>query len=177
MPESVSDDALIARCLQRDEAAWRTLIDRYASYVYTIITRAFGFQGDDAREMFQESWVAVFEGLRGYRREGAFRAWLRQVVRNSCAASLRKRRPTEALDEDRADQRQEEMLEQVERAYVLTQALHELDEPCRKIMDLFFFQAQSYQAIAEALAIPEGTVGSRLARCLTKLRTRVHDLT
>ncbi len=176
MPEFDSEEALIARCLQRDEEAWRTLVERYASYVYTIIIRAFGFQGEDAHEVFQESWVAVFEGLRGYRREGAFRAWLRQVVRNCCAASLRRRHPTEALDEGRADRGQEEMLDRVERAYVLAQVLQELDAPCRQIMDLFFFQAQSYKAIAAALAIPEGTVGSRLARCLTKLRARVKDL-
>ncbi len=176
MPESQSDDALIARCLRREEEAWRTLVERYASYIYTIIARAFALEGEDAREVFQESWVSVFEGLPGYRHEGTFRAWLRQVVRNCCAAHLRKRRPTEALDEGSADRGQEEMLDRIERAYVLTQALRELDQPCQEIMELFFFQAKSYKAIAAALAIPEGTVGSRLARCLTKLRANVQDL-
>ncbi len=175
MSEAESDDALIARCLRHEEEAWRALVERYASYIYTIATRAFGLEGDDAREVFQESLLKVFEGLPGYRREGQFRAWLRRVVLNVCAASLR-RRPTEALHEGMVDPAQEETLEQVERAYVLTQALRGLEAPCRQIISLFFFEAQPYKAIANTLAIPEGTVGSRLARCLTKLRSKVRQL-
>lgn len=176
MPEAESDDALIARCLRHEEEAWRALVERYASYIYTIATRAFGLEGDDAREVFQESLLKVFEGLPGYRREGQFRAWLRRVVLNACAAYLRRRRPTEALHEGMADPAQEETLEQVERAYVLTQALRDLEAPCRQIISLFFFEAQPYKAIATALAVPEGTVGSRLARCLTKLRSKIRQL-
>ncbi len=176
MPEPEPDALLIARCLKRDEDAWRALVDRYAAYTYTIITRVFGLKGEDASDVFQQSLVRVFESLPGYRGGGEFRAWLRQVVRTCCLAHLRRHKPTEPVEEDLADRRQEDVLERVEQAYVLTQALHRLEPGCRQIIELFFFQAQSYQAIGSALGIPHGTVGSRLARCLTKLRSEVVDL-
>lgn len=176
MAEVLREDALIARCLKHDEEAWRVLVERYSSYMYTIAIRAFRIQGEEAREVVQESLLKLFEGLPGYRGEGEFRAWLRQVVRNCCAAYLRRRSTTEPLDEALPDRHQEEVLEKIEQAYVLTEAVRGLDEPCRKIISLFFFQARPYKDIATTLAIPQGTVGSRLARCLTKLRSRMQEL-
>lgn len=174
MPEP-TDDTLVARCLQHDEDAWRALIERYASYSYTIITRVYRLTGEEAQDAFQDCLLKAFEGLASYRGEGEFRAWLRQVVRNCCAAHLRKHRPASMLGEEMHDRHQEEAFEQIERASVLAQALRELDAPCQQIISLFFFQAQPYSAIADTLGIPEGTVGSRLARCLTKLRKRIRE--
>ena len=169
----VSADAdLIRRCLQHDEDAWRALVGRYSGYIYSIATRAYGFDREEAGEVFQESLLHVFEGLPKYRNEGPFRAWLRQIVRNCCAAHLRSRRVSQALDETVVDPAQEELLERVERAHVLTQALRDLDTSCQRIVALFFFERQSYAAIAALLEDPAGTVASRLARCLTKLRRK-----
>lgn len=169
------DDALIARALEHDEEAWRLLVGRYTSYIYTIAIRAFGIGSQEAGEVLQETLLKLFEGLPGYRREGKFRAWLRQIVRNCCVAHLQRRRATESLDDTMPDRHQEETLERIERAFVLREAVRSLDEPCREIVSLFFFEERPYKEIAAALAIPEGTVASRLARCLTKLRSRVHE--
>jgi RNA polymerase sigma-70 factor (ECF subfamily) len=148
-------------------------MERYTSYIYSIAIRGFGIGAEEAREVVQESLLKVFEGLPGYRGEGEFRAWLRQIVRNSCLAYLARRRPTESLDETLPDRNQEETLERVERAFVLSEAVRSLDGPCRQIISLFFFQERPYKEIAAALAIPEGTVASRLARCVAKLRSKV----
>jgi RNA polymerase sigma-70 factor (ECF subfamily) len=175
MSDAPPDDALVARCLEHDEEAWRLLVGRYTSYIYTIAIRAFGIDAEEAREVVQESLLKVFEGLPGYRGEGQFRAWLRQIVRNCCLGYLHRRRPTESLDETLPDRHQEETLERVERAFVLGEAVRGLDEPCRQIISLFFFQGRPYKEIAAALAIPEGTVASRLARCVAKLRGNVGE--
>jgi RNA polymerase sigma-70 factor (ECF subfamily) len=175
MSDAPPDDALVARCLEHDEEAWRLLVGRYTSYIYTIAIRAFGIDAEEAREVVQESLLKVFEGLPGYRGEGQFRAWLRQIVRNCCLGYLHRRRPTESLDETLPDRHQEETLERVERAFVLGEAVRGLDEPCRQIISLFFFQGRPYKDIAAALAIPEGTVASRLARCVAKLRGNVSE--
>ena len=171
----VTDDALITRCLVHDEEAWRLLIDRYTSYIYSIAIRGFRIGAEEAREVVQESLLKLFEGLRGYRGEGQFRAWLRQIVRNCCLAYLRRRRVTEVLADTLPDRDQEETFERIERAYVLREAVRGLDESCREMIVLFFFQDRSYKDIAAALAIPQGTVASRLARCMAKLRSRMGE--
>jgi RNA polymerase sigma factor (sigma-70 family) len=60
-------------------------------------------------------------------------------------------------------------------AFILNEAVRSLDEPCRQIISLFFFQGRPYKEIAAALAIPEGTVASQLARCVAKLRGKVGE--
>lgn len=175
MSQVPPDGALIARALEQDEDAWRLLVERYTSYIYTIAMRGFGMDTEDAREVVQESLLKLYEGLPGYRGEGEFRAWLRQIVRNCGVAYLRRRRPAEALDDSLRDRRQEETLEHVERAFTLREAVRSLDEACRQTISLFFFEGRSYKDIAAALAIPEGTVASRLARCVAKLRAKVGE--
>lgn len=175
MSQVPSDGALIARALEQDEDAWRLLVERYTSYIYTIAMRGFGLEVEDAREVVQESLLKLYEGLASYRAEGEFRAWLRQIVRNCGVAYLRRRRPAEALDDSLRDRRQEETLEDVERAFALREAVRSLDEVCRHTISLFFFEGRSYKDIAAALAIPEGTVASRLARCVAKLRAKVGE--
>jgi RNA polymerase sigma-70 factor, ECF subfamily len=177
MSQVPPDDVLIARALEQDEDAWRLLVQRYTSYIYTIAMRGFSIGVDDAREIVQDSLLKLFEGLPGYRGEGEFRAWLRQLVRNSAIAHLRRRRPTEALDDTVRDHDQEETFARIERAAVLREAVRSLDEPCRQIISLFFFEGRSYKDIAGALAIAEGTVASRLARCVAKLRGKVGERT
>ena len=45
------------------------------------------------------------------------------------------------------------------------EALAELPENCREILDRFFAQDESYRTIGEALGLPGGTIASRISRC------------
>lgn len=171
MPASVRDDTLIARALAHDEDAWRALVERYSAYIHTIAMRGFGMGPEDAREILQDSCLRLFAGLSGYRAEGSFRAWLRQIVVNCCLMRIRGRHPQASLDDTFPDPAQQEALERVEQACVLREAVRHLDEPCRQVVSLFFFEKRSYREIAAELGVPEGTIASRLARALATLRT------
>ena len=54
-------------------------------------------------------------------------------------------------------------------------ALSSLSEECQETLDRFFARDQSYRTISEALGIPQGTVASRISRCLVKLRDDLAD--
>lgn len=170
MPASVRDETLIARALAQDEDAWRDLVDRYSAYIYTIAVRGFGMSPEDAREILQDSLLRLCAGLAGYRGDGSFRAWLRQIVVNCCLARLRTRRLQVSLDDTLPDPAQQAALERVEHACALHEALRQLDEPYRRAVTLFFFERRSYREIAAELGVSEGTVASRLARALVALR-------
>jgi DNA-directed RNA polymerase specialized sigma24 family protein len=45
-----------------------------------------------------------------------------------------------------------------------------LSDACQDILDRFFARDQSYRTISDELDIPSGTIASRIARCLSKLR-------
>ncbi len=59
----VTDDALITRFLVHDEEAWRPLVGRYTSFIYSIAIRGFRIDAEEAREVVQESLLKLFEGL------------------------------------------------------------------------------------------------------------------
>jgi RNA polymerase sigma-70 factor (ECF subfamily) len=133
--------------------------------------RGFGLGAEDARDVVQESFLKLLEALPGYRGEGSFRGWLRQIVRSCCLLHLRRRRALEPLEEALPDPAQEETLARIERGFVLADAVAQLEPACRDVIARFFFEGRSYKEIAQVLAIPEGTVASR--RCLAKLRPKV----
>ncbi len=68
------------------------------------------------------------------------------------------------------DTQASDKLDRLDDALSVHQAMAELPENCREILDRFFAQDQSYAEIAQALDIPMGTIASRISRCLTKLR-------
>jgi DNA-directed RNA polymerase specialized sigma24 family protein len=44
---------------------------------------------------------------------------------------------------------------------------------CREMLDRFFARDQSYRTIGTELGVPEGTIASRISRCLSKLRAEL----
>lgn len=170
-PVEPTDEDLRRRCLAHDEEAWALLVDRYAGYIYAIATRGFGLAPDQAEEVLQETALSMVQHLPDYRGSGPLRAWIGTVAANAARQFLRRRKPAEALPEgDAADSAQEEALARAEEAFAVQTALQRLPRECRTIITLAFYDRRRYAEIATTLGIPEGTVASRLARCLARLR-------
>jgi DNA-directed RNA polymerase specialized sigma24 family protein len=64
----------------------------------------------------------------------------------------------------------DDVIEQLDEALSVHQAMRTLPEHCAEILDRFFARDESYRTIGEALELPSGTVASRISRCLTRLR-------
>ena len=64
----------------------------------------------------------------------------------------------------------EDQIDELTDAFAVHEALAELPENCREILDRFFARDESYRTIGEALDLPSGTIASRISRCLTRLR-------
>lgn len=168
-----TDAELLARCRARDQRAWNELVDRYSRFVYAILMRGFRLGDDDAQEIFQEVFARTYQHLGAVRDGSALRPWIAQVTRRAAIDRLRIRRP-EVLSEEpleRGDVDPE--LERLTEAMSVRDALRTLPEFCQEILDRCYARDQSYKMIAGALGITTGTVGSRLYRCLEKLRIAV----
>ena len=63
-----------------------------------------------------------------------------------------------------------DVIARLDEALSVHQALAQLPDHCREILDRFFTQDESYRMIGEALEVPPGTIASRISRCLTRLR-------
>lgn len=166
-------DTLLERCRAGDERAWEAVVDRYANYVHSITVRAFRLAPADAEDVFQEAFLRTWQNLERIHDEEALRPWIGQVTRRLCLDRVRRVRehadPEELERRGDVDQR----LATIEEALDLRSGLAALSDTCQDILDRFFARDQSYATIGEELAVPAGTVASRISRCLARLRERL----
>ena len=171
MAQALTDSELVARCRAGDQQAWAELVDRFSRYVYAISVQAFRLSDADAEDVFQEVFARAYQHLDGLRDDAAVRPWLAQLTRRLCIDRLRasaRERPT--ADEELELAGSEETLTQLEEALTVHEALAEVPEHCREILDRFFARDESYKTIGDALDLPSGTIASRISRCLARLR-------
>ncbi|HEX6827423.1 MAG TPA: sigma-70 family RNA polymerase sigma factor [Burkholderiales bacterium] len=142
----------------------------------------------DAQDVVQEAYLRAlrfFDGFRG----GDARPWLLSIVRNTCYTWLKKNRRAEdhfQLDEERdghpddslyhraEDDPEKLLLQKVDRKR-LNDALEQLPPVFREVLILRELEELSYGEISEIVAIPIGTVMSRLARARDKLRAALKE--
>jgi RNA polymerase sigma-70 factor (ECF subfamily) len=116
-------------------------------------------------------FARAYQHLDGLRDDAAVRPWLAQLTRRLCIDRLRasaRERPT--ADEELELAGSEETLTLLEEALTVHEALAEIPEHCREILDRFFARDESYKTIGEDLDLPSGTIASRISRCLARLR-------
>jgi RNA polymerase sigma factor (sigma-70 family) len=169
--QTLTDGQLVARCRDGDPAAWRELVERYSRYVYAI-TQAFRLQEHDAEDVFQDTFAKAYERLHTLRDDDALRPWLASLARRLCLDKLRAAK-RDAVLEDPDSEPSEDRLDELTDAFSVQEALRELPEHCREILDRFFARDESYRTIAEALDLPSGTIASRISRCLSRLKERL----
>lgn len=135
-----------------------------------------------AEEIVQEAFVRLWRTPPDAG-EVAYSAWLRRVVTNLSINCLKRTRRPGELPEfggDRALQQRDptppEQLEMNDRQALLEAAMARLDEPKRAILMLRGSEQLGYEAIAQALDVPIGTVMSRLNRARTALLEQMERL-
>jgi RNA polymerase sigma factor (sigma-70 family) len=129
----------------------------------------------DAEDVAQEAMLRAFRFFRGFH-GGDARAWLLQIVRNSCYSWLEKNRPMELtteFDEQLYPQPSvtpESLAIAGDNRERLTRALEELPPRFREVLVLRELEGCSYKEIAAITSMPIGTVMSALARARQRLQ-------
>lgn len=166
------DDAplldVVEACRQGDRTALRQLYDACHQSVFRLAVRMVGLQ--DAADVTQQVFLQAFRSLEQFGGRSRFETWLYRLAVNESLQHLRRNRRWRyhALDWEPMDESQHG--EDAERKEILEQALARIDPELRSIFLLREVEELSYRDIADALQIPEGTVGSRLNRARRELR-------
>ena len=172
MTNEASDAQLVERCRAGDAMAWTELVERYSRYVYAIAVRAYRLPEHDAEDVFQNVFARAYERLGSLRSDDAIRPWLAQLTRNACVDRLRAAAREQPVEEPRAEEL-DSMLERLDEALDVRDALRTLSADCQEILDRFFARDESYRTIGTALHLPDGTIASRISRCLGRLRRQL----
>jgi len=131
----------------------------------------------DAQDVVQEAYLRAFKSFAGFHGSNG-RAWLLTIVRNTSYTLLKKNRTadlTTTFDEEihavgHDTVSPATILEHVEDAELIKNAMDEMPAEFREILTLRHQESLSYNEIGDILKIPIGTVMSRLARARGKLK-------
>ncbi len=171
---SWSDEELVQECLQGNQEAWGTLVDKYRNLVYSVPVK-YRMPPEDAADVFQAVWTDLFSELSRLRSPGALRSWLITVAGHKCyqwkRREILRNRGSEA-DLESVDPRGSfiDWRQEVEREQMLRDALGDLSPRCQEMVRLLFFEQppRPYKEVAERLGLAEGSIGFIRGRCLTK---------
>jgi RNA polymerase sigma factor (sigma-70 family) len=160
---------LIERCLKGDQTAWEDLVTRYQRLVYSI-AHVFCSNPEDVADVFQQVWLELYQQLADLRNVEALPAWLITVTRRRSYAVLHSKYGSEPLEDDIPAV--SEQLARVEHEHEVERALAQLQDRCRRLIDLLYFDTNepSYSEISQIMGMPEASIGPTRARCLEKLR-------
>jgi RNA polymerase sigma-70 factor (ECF subfamily) len=167
--EILTDRQLVQRCREGDTDAWNELVERFSRYVYAICVQGFRLPEQDAEDVFQEVFTRVYTRLDTLRDDSAVRPWIAQLTRRLCLDTLASGAREQPAGELFSPE-EEPVLEAIDDAFVVREALADLSEPCQEVLDRFFARDESYRTISAELDLPAGTIASRISRCLQRLR-------
>lgn len=180
-----TDEQLVERALAGDREAFGEVVRRWERKIYAL---AYGLTGnvEEARDAAQETFIAAYRNLQGFRGEAKVSSWLHRIAVNQCITRQRRARVrAETALEDEVEAAGEEFLgsgarqspahatESKERAAAVRRAVASLPQELREVVLMKEFEDLTFQQIADALGIPLSTAKNRLYTALGQLRMRL----
>jgi RNA polymerase sigma-70 factor (ECF subfamily) len=172
-PPSELDDATLLALVQRgDEGAMASLFDRYSKVVYSVALRVLRDPAS-AEDVLQEIFMQIWRSPESFvATRGSLGGWLAVVSRNRSIDALRRKRPTESVEEmalaspyNLGDEAERNSMIEKARAVMVRLPLEQ-----RKTLEMAFFDGLTHSEIAEMTGDPLGTVKTRIRSGLLSLR-------
>jgi RNA polymerase sigma-70 factor (ECF subfamily) len=166
------DEQLLERVAKGDQQAMGQIFDRYSRMVYSVAFRVLSDSGhaeDVLQDVFFKVWREPHTFLKG---RGSLGAWLAVVARNRAIDALRRRKPTDSVEDVvlvastnlAAESERNTMIEMVRKV------MKALPLEQQASMELAYFEGLSHSEIAERTGDPLGTVKTRIRSALITLR-------
>jgi RNA polymerase sigma-70 factor (ECF subfamily) len=186
------DIELIQKAQRGDFSSFEQLVFRYDKEVLTIAAR-FVRNSDDAKDIYQEVFLRVYQGLRRFKMQSEFATWLYRITTNVCLThrSRRKKQAHVSLDEDHEENESEPHAAHVavskdplpdqraidgEISGYVEQAMDALSPQQRMVFTLKHYQGLKLREIAELMQCTEGTVKKHLFTATQRMRDKLKDV-
>lgn len=186
---ALEESELIERAKRGDVSAYEALVRAHQELA---VRTAYVVAGaDDAHDAVQEAFVKAYRALPRFRDGSPFRPWLLRIVANEAINRRRAGRRDVLLSLRLAERAAPERAEgrpagdaapspertalEHERRRELLAAVSSLAPPDRLVIAYRYWFDLSESEMAAALGVARGTVKSRLARALARLRARLED--
>ena len=184
MDTVTTDEIIVERALTGDAEAFGEIVRRWERRIFAL---AYGMLGreEDARDATQETFLAAFRNLRGFRGEAKVSSWLHRIAVNQCITRQRraKVRSESALEEEQEknasnfsvplDFSPSRLTEGAQITQAVRNAINSLPLELRQVVVMKEFEELTFREISEALDLPLSTVKSRLYTALRQLQMKL----
>jgi RNA polymerase sigma-70 factor (ECF subfamily) len=170
----------MARAREGDPDAFADIYDRHAGVLLSVARRYLA--ADEAVDLVHDVFLEAWQHVREYDdRRASARTWLLVRLRSRAldrrARTARGALATHALATHAAQPLSSSppKVDPMDRRHDLARALGDLDEEVRRVLELTYLEGRTAVEISASEGIPVGTVRSRLARGLDRLRYLLDD--
>ena len=167
-----SEQLIIRRAIDGDEAALRALWTRHAPHIDMVVRRLVGFDQDLAEDIAQEVWIQIFRALPGYRGESQFGTWAHRIAVNRTLNALRKVKRLARIETEIEDDSAvvEGESDRTFLAESIESAMTQLSPGARTVFVLHDIEGYTHDEIGKELGITSGGSKSQLFKARAKLR-------
>ncbi len=163
---------LVKRCKNGDSRAQYKLYRYYSRAMYNTAMRFFN-NTMDAEDILQESFITAFKKINTLDNENSFGSWLKRIVVNKSISELRKRKVYfEAINEEIATTVASDVDNDIS-PQVVNNAVKNLPDDARIIVNLFAFEGYKHKEIAVMLDITESLSKIRYKRAKEHLEKEI----
>jgi RNA polymerase sigma-70 factor (ECF subfamily) len=178
-----SDEVIVERALTGDADAFGELVRRWERRIFALTYGMLGRE-EDARDATQETFLAAFRNLRGFRGEAKVSSWLHRIAVNQCISRQRRARVrSESALEDEQENASSfaapfshspaHVAEGRQETLAVRRAINSLPIELRQVVVMKEFEELTFREIADVLDLPLSTVKSRLYTALKQLQMRL----
>lgn len=157
----------------RDSRRFAEWVKQFQPFLFRAAWTLLG-ERSAAQDLVQETFAIAWRARHQLRESDAARAWLYQILRREAIRYWREQEPWEEWHDEICEAVPGNIVATDEQLEVL-EALQKLSLPHREVLTLFYLTDMSYEQLAIALEIPEGTVMSRLNRARSALRLALEE--
>ncbi len=167
---AMNEQQIITLAQSGEQQAYRQLVERYQTgliiYCENILKNR-----QDGEDVAQDTFVTAYYSLAKYHpAKAAFSTWLYRIAANKAKDRLRRRKQHIDIDLIEDIVGHAESLSNAEKQEVRDKVMSLQPPEYATVIQAYFWDGKRYEAIAEELAVPIGTVSTWITRAKAKLR-------
>lgn len=169
-------ETYIQQCIRNDRAAQLKIYQLFSPVLYGICLKYMKNE-DDAKDVFQEAFIIVFEKIHQYKFEGSFEGWMKRIFINKLIEAFNKKKKNnfflDVFDPETDFMEEEDLEVNMFPQEKLLEFIQDLPDQYRLVFNLYVFEKMKHKEIAAQLKISEGTSKSNLNRAKKILQKRI----
>ncbi|WP_029296155.1 RNA polymerase sigma factor [Chryseobacterium hispalense] len=174
-----SEQILVSRLLQKEEAAWKELFEAYSGGLAYVCSR-YIIDRDHVNDVLQNSFIKMFRSIDSfeYRGNGSLKAWISKIAVNESLKHIKQNADFKIMN-DEVDipdigSEEEPDLEEISQLEIM-QMIRTLPDGYRTVFNLFVFEEKSHREIAGILGIAENSSASQFHRAKSMLARKIKE--